>query len=252
MTPRETLRAAGRGLRLGAMTGLEVSHLLVDARRHPGVFALRDAHIRRWAAGVLDALAVRRAVQYASPLAEGYLVGGRMVVSSHRSMLDIPILLSCFGGHLLSRDDLAKWPVVGRLAPLAGTLYVDRSSLASGAAALRVMTERLDAGRTVGVFAEGTTYPDDLVRPFHPGAFVAASRSGAEIVPVGMAYADPRATYFQEPFGAHARRLIAAPETLVAVRVGAPIAARGCSARALTAKVHATVQTLVDEARQSL
>ena len=44
------------------------------------------------------------------------------------------------------------------------------------------------AGQTVIVFPEGTTFAGDEVRPFHAGAFVAALRTGAEIVPVGLAY----------------------------------------------------------------
>ena len=99
---------------------------------------------------------------------------GRMVVSNHRSMLDILVLLAAFGGHLLSRDDLARWPVIGRLAPYAGTLYVDRSSTASGSAAMLAMISRLREGRSLTVFPEGTTYPDDTVRDFHAGAFAAA------------------------------------------------------------------------------
>lgn len=252
MTPREVLRAAGRGVALTAVTGAEVGQLLVRERwldAHPTV---RAATVRRWSGEVLDALGVRVQWVRRPSLAEGFVPGGRMVVSSHRSMVDIWVLLHTFGGHLLSRADLASWPVIGKLAPLAGTLFVDRTSATSGAAALRAMSEKLHEGKTLGVFAEGTTYPDDVVRPFQPGAFAAVSRSGGEVVPVGMAYAGKHATYFQEPFGAHAKRLLLADETLVAVAVGEPMKAAGRSIRALTQETHDAVQSLVDEARRSL
>jgi 1-acyl-sn-glycerol-3-phosphate acyltransferase len=177
--------------------------------------------------------------------------GGRLVVSNHRSMVDILVLLAAFGGHLLSRDDLGRWPVVGALARMAGTLFVDRQSASSGATAVRQMVERLRAGRTLGVFPEGTTWPDDPVRPFHPGAFLAVLRTGGVVQPVGLAYQSPHAVYFQEPFGAHARRLLQAPVTRVAIALGEPLPAEG-NARRLASRAEEAVGRLVTVARGML
>ena len=45
------------------------------------------------------------------------------------------------------------------------------------------------------LYPEGTTYSGDEVRPFRAGAFLAAQRTGAEIVPVGIAYEGDAASY---------------------------------------------------------
>jgi len=178
--------------------------------------------------------------------------GGRMVVSNHRSMLDILVLLARFGGHMLSRDDLRHWPLIGWLAGFSETLYIDRSSPSNGAASIREMSDRLAERHTVTVFAEGTTWPDDEVRPFHPGAFVAIARTGGEVVPVGLAYEGPHAIYFQEPFAVHARRVLLRPKTRVAVSVGRPIPVGRLTAKTLGAVTHERVQGLVRRARSIL
>ena len=55
-----------------------------------------------------------------------------LVVANHRSIVDIPLLLSLTGGHMLSRGhDEAAW--FGEIADLAGTIYVNQNDPASGA-----------------------------------------------------------------------------------------------------------------------
>jgi 1-acyl-sn-glycerol-3-phosphate acyltransferase len=102
------------------------------------------------------------------------------------------------------------------------------------------------------VFPEGTTFPDDEVRPFRAGAFVAALRSGADVVPVGLAYAHGSgAAFVNESFPAHLARVAAAKPSRVAVCVGQPIAI-GEKARAAPVRdaAQAEVQRLVLEARR--
>ncbi len=214
-------------------------------------FARSDAAVRAWSADLLRCLNVEVAaggLDASGPVP----ASGRLLVSNHRSMLDVLVLLSRFGGHMLSKNDLAGWPVVRDLAAIAGTLYVDRSAKASGAVAIRQVAERLGQGRVVTVFPEGTTFPDDEVRPFHAGAFLAAIRGGAEVLPVGLAYREPVATYFQEPLGVHGRRVFSAPSIRVALHVGAPMPSKDRTTKRLAAEAHDAVQDLVTAARGSL
>ncbi len=108
---------------------------------------------------------------------------------------------------MVSRADLAGWPLIGFAARSVGTVFVDRADAASGASALRSMRTHLAAGSSVIVFPEGTTFPDDEVRPFQPGAFVAAARAGVDVLPVGLAYeTGSGAAFFGEAFTAHLAR----------------------------------------------
>jgi 1-acyl-sn-glycerol-3-phosphate acyltransferase len=177
---------------------------------------------------------------------------GRLFVMNHRSALDILIALAFLEARIVSRGDLAKWPVIGYLAGRIGTLFVDRESTVSGARVAGAMVRAVDAGRGVLLFPEGTTYVGDDVRPFRPGAFVVSRRTGAEIVPIGIAYEGEHAAFGNETFPAHMQRIGGIPRTRVALAAGDPIAPGERDAPAIQAEVHAAVQGLVHRARASL
>lgn len=243
---RRVVRAAGFA---GLTSGLVTAYMAADAfTEGPQKDALRDRWVQRWAASLLRLFGVSLEVYGERPSR----AGGHLIVANHRSTIDIGILLQTFGGHMVSRADLSGWPIVGRAARRVGTVFVDRDDAASGATAIREMRQLLKAGQTVNLFPEGTTFDGDVVRPFHPGAFVAALRTGASIVPVGLAYArGSSAAFVNESFLAHLSRMAGGPPTRVAICIGAPLPI-GPRARAqqLRDAAHAAVQSLVADARQ--
>lgn len=177
---------------------------------------------------------------------------GRIFVMNHRSMLDIFVDLAFIEANTVSRADLATWPVIGLAARRVGTLFVDRSDKRSGAAVISAMIAGLASGRGVMVYPEGTTFAGDEVRPFRPGAFLAALRAGAEIVPVGIAYGGAESAYLQESFPAHYRRVAGAPMTRIGLVAGAPFRAEGQDVEAVEQRAHAEVQALVHRARAAI
>ncbi len=206
---------------------------------------VRDVWTRRWSRALLRLFSIERKIEGICPPA----TRGRLVVANHRSTIDIGILLEIFGGRMVSRADLASWPVIGIAARKSGTVFVDRSKKSSGASVIRAMVELLAQGDTVCVFPEGTTFADDEVRPFHAGAFVAAARAHAEIVPVGIVYdRGSDAAFVDEPFMAHLARLAGAAPSRVRVVVGDAFDAEGDS-RSLTTRAHDDVQSLVNRGR---
>ncbi|HEY1693156.1 MAG TPA: lysophospholipid acyltransferase family protein [Polyangiaceae bacterium] len=249
MSLRRELRRAGRIAGFGVVTSAMLPAFLAHERvsREADRDAVRKRWLAAWAGGLLRLFGVRANIHGEVPLPGR----GHLVVANHRSTADILVLLRAFGGRMVSRADLARWPLVGVAARAVGTVFVDRASAASGANAVRAMRDRLAAGDTVIVFPEGTTFPDDAVRPFHAGAFVAAVRSGADVVPVGIAYgAGSGAAFVNESFPAHLSRMAAAAPSNVAVCIGTPIDP-GALGRAASLKdrAHAAVQALVDDAR---
>lgn len=179
---------------------------------------------------------------------------GRLFVMNHRSGLDILITLALFECTILSRADLSRWPVIGMAARRAGVLFVDRSDKRSGAASIQAMASALEQGRGVMVYPEGTTFAGDEVRPFRPGAFKAAHRAGAEIVPVGIAYAGADSAYGDENFLDHMKRVSRTRRTLAAVEVGEPIPPPQVDQdeAALRSAAQEAVQALVHRARIAL
>lgn len=174
----------------------------------------------------------------------------RLVIANHRSVLDIPVLVASFGGSVLSRHDVADWPLLGRLARRGGTIFVDRTDKASGAAAIRAIRRRLGLGETVVVFPEGGTSRGDEVRPFRGGVFTAVRGLDVEIVPVGIAH-EPGTEYVNMTFVEHLRGFALREHTQVEAVVGDPIPREGPTA-ALASHARDVVQDLVHEARRRL
>lgn len=251
MSLRRELRRGARIAGFGAVTSAMLPMLMAHealANDENARAAVRDRCVGAWCGALLRLFGVRVLVQGALP------ERGRahLVVANHRSTADVLVLLRAFGGHMVSRADLARWPLVGVAARSVGTVFVDRSSASSGAIAVRAIRTRLEQGATIIVFPEGTTFPDDEVRPFHAGAFLGALHSGADVVPVGLAYATGSGAQFvAESFPAHLARVAAAAPSSVAMCVGRPIPV-DAKARAahLREAARAEVQRLVRQARQ--
>jgi 1-acyl-sn-glycerol-3-phosphate acyltransferase len=148
---------------------------------------------------------------------------GRIFVMNHRSGADIPVTFMLLEAHVISRHDLANWPLIGPGARRIGTLFVDRSSTRSGADVLRKVAEALEKGEGISMFPEGTAFAGDEVRAFRPGDFKAAQRAGAQIVPLGIAYENPAAYFTDKSFMAHMKRLASFKRLRVIVEAGEPM-----------------------------
>ena len=249
MTPGIRTRVALRTVALGGWTLGTTQIALVHQWLTPPEAreALRDEWVRTWARGLVRVLGVEeRIVAPAPPIARG----ARLVVSNHRSPLDILLMLEHCGGSVLARADLEGWPVLGRAAREGGTIFVDRADPRSGARAIRAIRKHLARGRTVTVFPEGTTHRGDQVHAFHGGAFSALRGIEADILPVGVAY-EAGAEFVGEPFGAYLARMAGRPRIPVALCFGTPRPA-ATGREALARELRAEVQGLVERARTAL
>jgi lyso-ornithine lipid O-acyltransferase len=246
---RRTARIAGFvGLTSAMLPAYLLRDKLARASERDGV---RDRWVAAWTSGLLRLFAID--VDLAGVTLDSKQPGGFLVVANHRSAIDVAVLLRTFGGHMVSRADLATWPLLGASARSVGTVFVDRTSTASGAGAIREMRRLLAEGQRVILFPEGTTFEGDVVRPFQGGAFIAALRTNAKIVPVGIAYpTGSGAAFIHESFTRHLMRMSGAEPTRVVVRVGTPIPVQpGAHAAELASLSRAEVQKLVGEARKA-
>jgi 1-acyl-sn-glycerol-3-phosphate acyltransferase len=248
-TPRIGARGAVRLVGLGAATlawlsAATLHEALVPASQRGPIF---QRYMKRWGHSLVYRTGGRVFLTPGSVVPEH--TGPRLVVANHRSPFDIGILLSLFGGHALSRADLAGWPVLGVAAQRAGTIFVDRTKADSGAAAIRAIRKKLTQRASILVFPEGSTFGSDEVQPFKPGAFTALRGLDAQIVPVGLAY-DPGAEWVNESFVNHVLRVAQRPRTCCVVAIGKPVPARA-RPHELAAQLQDLVQGLVREARQN-
>ena len=213
---RRAVRIAGFAAGAAGVLPLHAIHerLVAEPERE----RLKERYKSAWCEAMLRLFEITVVLHGAAPPRTGR---GRLVVCNHRSAIDIVVMFRLFGGMMLSRADISGWPVLGSIARRIDTVFVDRESTRSGASAIQRMTELLAAGNSVTVFPEGTTFDGDEVRPFHRGGFTAAARAGAEVLPVGLAYAlGSDAAYRDETFLAHLGRGAGARPSVVHVAIG--------------------------------
>lgn len=117
--------------------------------------------------------------------------GAYILVSNHCSLADPPILGWALGRrngrvvHFMAKEEMRRWPVIGWLAEQSGTFFVKRGE--GDRASQRVALATLAAGEPIAVFPEGTRSRDGQLKEGKAGATLLAMRSGAPLLPVGIA-----------------------------------------------------------------
>lgn len=88
-----------------------------------------------------------------------------VILSNHSSWLDILILGGATGCAFVSKAELKHAPVVGRLADMNRTIYIDRADRRAIPAQVATIREALHGG-PVAIFPEGTTSDGTVLLPF--------------------------------------------------------------------------------------
>lgn len=117
------------------------------------------------------------------------LQGHALWISNHVSWLDIPVLGANFPVYFLSKAEVARWPVVGWLAKVAGTLFIQRGSGDAGKVEFQ-LASHLREGRNVLFFPEGTTTDGERLKRFFHKLFGAAVSEQVPLQPVLVCYRD--------------------------------------------------------------
>lgn len=134
--------------------------------------------------------------------------GPLIIVSNHASNLDAPVigawLIPRLGRriHWLGKKELFNWPIIGWVATQGGVHPVERG--VADVEAFRLAQRILDEGQILFVFPEGTRSKDGALQRGHDGVAVLASRSGAPVLPLGIAGSDrvwPRGQRLPHPGG---------------------------------------------------
>lgn len=84
----------------------------------------------------------------------------------------------------VAKQELRRVPLLGALAGLAGTVFLDRSNSEQAVAALQPAVDALRAGTSLVIAPEGTRSPTPRLGPFKKGAFRVAMEAGVPIVPI--------------------------------------------------------------------
>ncbi|MFI8825324.1 lysophospholipid acyltransferase family protein [Streptomyces sp. NPDC053431] len=227
-------------LRLAAGLAAVLLGVLLSPAAAPLPTAGRRLLVRLWCRTVLRAFGVRVRVTGAAVPGTGPL----LVVANHLSWLDIPLIAAVLPGRMLAKREVRGWPVLGPLAALGGTLFIDRDRIRSLPATVGAMTRVLSGGGRVVVFPEGSTWCGRAGGVFRRAAFQAALDSGSDVQPVRIAYrpVGPAAFVGEDTLGASLWRIATARRTEAEIRVLDPLSGtRYPDRRALARAAQSTV-----------
>jgi 1-acyl-sn-glycerol-3-phosphate acyltransferase len=219
----------------GVLIAHSVFVLLVLARLdHDG--RRRAVIMRLWMQRLLAILNVRVQI-------EGRIQTGPILYCvNHVSWLDIPCLRAIMDAAFVSKEEVRRWPVIGRLAAAAGTIFLRRGERDASAHTADHMTWSLAAHRPVIIFPEGTTTDGREVRRFHARLYQAAVRTDGIVQAVAIRYLHPDNTGEPHPrvpflgedaLGGHLWRLLAEDTIEVRLHFCEPVRAAGQERRAL-------------------
>jgi len=117
--------------------------------------------------------------------------GAVMVVSNHLHLADPPLLVISLlprKSHFMAKEELFQSPFFGFLMQLAEAFPVRRrGTIKDMEMALQQAADVLKEGLVLGMFPEGGRSPKAQLLQGQPGMTVIALRSGAPILPVGIA-----------------------------------------------------------------
>ena len=113
-----------------------------------------------------------------------------LVVCNHLSYLDVPILAAAMPCFFVAKIEIGGWPFFGRAARACGTIFVDRSSMASAKSVAEQMTDRLKLPIPIPVllFPEGTSTDGSEVIRFHSRLIDPATSLGVPITTACVRY----------------------------------------------------------------
>jgi len=121
-------------------------------------------------------------------LSEGLRSKQHLLVSNHQSYLDIVIIASVFPTLFIAKAEVGRWPLLGWLTKLGGTIFVNREDARSGVHCAYRASRALGAGVNVQVFPEATTGDGSTVLPFKGLFFASAVRARTNVLPLTIKF----------------------------------------------------------------
>ncbi|HTJ29722.1 MAG TPA: lysophospholipid acyltransferase family protein [Acidobacteriaceae bacterium] len=173
-----------------------------------------------------------------------------VVAANHLSYLDIVIASAAMPCAFVAKEEIAGWPVFGKLARMGHTIFLNRASRASAWDAADRMVERLKGGIPVLFFPEGTSTDGSQLARFHSTLFAAAMETGCSVVPAAIFYEPHDAGmterdvcwYGDEAFLPHLIKVLGLNQFTAVLRFGAP--ERYPDRRTAAWRSHDAVETL--------
>jgi 1-acyl-sn-glycerol-3-phosphate acyltransferase len=173
--------------------------------------------------------------------------GGFILAPSHRSMMDIPLaaIVTRRRIRFMGKSSLFGVPVLGTLFTWLGGISVERDG--TDRKAVRESVAMLAAGEVLCVYPEGTRQNGRKIQPLQPGAAYFALRSGAPIIPIGIAGAEEILREKSDPIPRFGRvTMVVGPPLVPEARTSGVVPRERVDA--LTATLSDALQAVLDDA----
>lgn len=121
-----------------------------------------------------------------------------LIVSNHISWLDIIVLSSRGPLTFVAKSEVAGWPLLGLLAKLQQTVFVDRERKLKSRTTAEEIAGRMLAGHAVVLFAEGTSSDGSTVLPFRSALVGAATAAMAADGGAAAVFVQPLAISYSQ------------------------------------------------------
>lgn len=181
--------------------------------------------------------------------------GSHLIVANHVSWTDVIALASVYPLTFLAKSEVSNWPLLGSLARVQGTLFVERGDRTQIASVNAALADILRDGSTLVVFPEGTSTHGVIEPKFHSSHFQAATLAETPILPVSILYADETGQadvgwYGDMTFLPHFWRLLKKNGFICDLSFGTPIETMGKERKSLTAEAQDQVRALLNRAHE--
>jgi 1-acyl-sn-glycerol-3-phosphate acyltransferase len=170
-----------------------------------------------------------------------------LYVANHVSWLDILAMGGAVPTWFISKDDVKAWPLVGMLAKIGGTIFIDRESRRAARGQVDQLGQELLRHVPITLFPEGTTGDGTRLFPFRPALFasVAPPPSGIVVQPVAIDYGPAAAAIAwtgDEDLGPNAKKILARPGALRCTLKFLPPLAPSDDRKAIAAQAQAAIE----------
>jgi 1-acyl-sn-glycerol-3-phosphate acyltransferase len=180
----------------------------------------------------------------------GTIPSSGLLVCNHLSYLDILVLASLAPAVFVAKREVKSWPVMGLLAQLAGTVFIDRERRADVGKVNDEIQSALDDGALVILFPEGTSSDGKTILAFKSSLLEPATRQkhplAAGCIQSALADGDAGAEvcYWGDAvFFPHLLNLLSKRAVRASVRF-APVQNRSADRKQLALQLHTEVLAL--------
>ncbi|HEY7027992.1 MAG TPA: lysophospholipid acyltransferase family protein [Gemmatimonadales bacterium] len=173
-----------------------------------------------------------------------------LLVANHLSYLDVVILAARLEAVFVAKQEVEKWPVIGLLARLMDTIFVDRNAPRDTIRVMGRLEAAVEAEDGVVLFVEATSSPGSDVLPFRPALLEWAARHEYPVYHASLSYRTPEGSapahlavcwWGDMTFGSHLVALAALPGISATIVFGeAPI--QESDRRRLAEQLHQAVR----------